>query len=110
MFPGLCANGKCIDTPGSFTCECSMGFNLDETGRNCTGWSEFLTKLNSKIRYVEPEYQYFTSSPRYVKNCNVEDAGYIKRDQVLFESKKVNPVQKTVTRLPPMNICGCYPA
>ena len=37
VFPGICANGECIDTRGSFICECRPGFALDESGRNCTG-------------------------------------------------------------------------
>ena len=41
MFPGICANGECIDTFESFLCQCRAGFALDDTERNCTG--EFIT-------------------------------------------------------------------
>lgn len=35
--PGICSNGQCINTDGSFRCECPMGYNLDYTGVRCVG-------------------------------------------------------------------------
>lgn len=32
-----CQNGRCINTPGSFRCECNPGFNLGPDGRSCLG-------------------------------------------------------------------------
>uniref|UniRef100_A0A663MUT8 Fibrillin 2 n=1 Tax=Athene cunicularia TaxID=194338 RepID=A0A663MUT8_ATHCN len=32
---GICSNGHCINTDGSFRCECPMGYNLDYTGFAC---------------------------------------------------------------------------
>uniref|UniRef100_A0A674JPJ0 Fibrillin 2 n=1 Tax=Terrapene triunguis TaxID=2587831 RepID=A0A674JPJ0_9SAUR len=32
---GICSNGHCINTDGSFRCECPMGYNLDYTGVHC---------------------------------------------------------------------------
>uniref|UniRef100_A0A8C2EZW0 Fibrillin 2b n=1 Tax=Cyprinus carpio TaxID=7962 RepID=A0A8C2EZW0_CYPCA len=40
--PGICGNGLCINTDGSFRCECPFGYNLDFTGVNCVG--EFTPK------------------------------------------------------------------
>ena len=34
---GVCINGACINTDGSFRCECPFGYNLDYTGVNCVG-------------------------------------------------------------------------
>ncbi|CAG7728762.1 unnamed protein product, partial [Allacma fusca] len=35
MIPGLCENGRCRNTVGSFTCRCNQGFALDEDGIKC---------------------------------------------------------------------------
>ncbi|XP_054253822.1 fibrillin-2 isoform X1 [Indicator indicator] len=38
--PGLCSDGHCINTDGSFRCECPMGYNLDYTGVRCIDTNE----------------------------------------------------------------------
>ncbi|XP_045904598.1 fibrillin-2b isoform X2 [Micropterus dolomieu] len=38
--PGICQNGICINTDGSFRCECPFGYNLDYTGVNCVDTDE----------------------------------------------------------------------
>ncbi|XP_042178990.1 fibrillin-2b isoform X2 [Oncorhynchus tshawytscha] len=38
--PGVCQNGVCINTDGSFRCECPFGYNLDYTGINCVDTDE----------------------------------------------------------------------
>ncbi|XP_061457821.1 fibrillin-1-like [Rhineura floridana] len=38
--PGICINGVCINTDGSFRCECPFGYNLDYTGVNCVDTDE----------------------------------------------------------------------
>ncbi|TMS20029.1 Fibrillin-2, partial [Larimichthys crocea] len=35
VFPGVCTNGRCMNTQGSFRCECAEGLTLDSTGRTC---------------------------------------------------------------------------
>ncbi|KAI3368749.1 hypothetical protein L3Q82_025735 [Scortum barcoo] len=35
VFPGVCTNGRCLNTQGSFRCECAEGLTLDSTGRTC---------------------------------------------------------------------------
>lgn len=34
---GPCQNGKCVNTAGSYRCECQDGFNLGLDGRTCLG-------------------------------------------------------------------------
>uniref|UniRef100_A0A7N9ATH0 Fibrillin 1 n=1 Tax=Mastacembelus armatus TaxID=205130 RepID=A0A7N9ATH0_9TELE len=35
VFPGVCINGKCVNTPGSFFCQCPPGMTVDVSGRMC---------------------------------------------------------------------------
>ena len=36
--PNLCRNAECVNTPGSFRCECrDPNHTLDSTGRVCIG-------------------------------------------------------------------------
>ena len=37
LFPGICTNGRCINTDGSYRCECAPGYVLDSSGRVCVG-------------------------------------------------------------------------
>lgn len=37
VFPGVCTNGRCVNTQGSFRCECAAGLTLDSSGRTCVG-------------------------------------------------------------------------
>ncbi|XP_067253271.1 fibrillin-2 [Chanodichthys erythropterus] len=33
--PGVCENGRCVNTVGSYTCECGTGFKTDSTAMQC---------------------------------------------------------------------------
>ncbi|XP_043933555.1 fibrillin-1 isoform X1 [Protopterus annectens] len=35
VFPGICTNGQCVNTPGSFVCQCPSKMSLDASGRTC---------------------------------------------------------------------------
>uniref|UniRef100_A0A3P9AJ59 Fibrillin 2b n=1 Tax=Esox lucius TaxID=8010 RepID=A0A3P9AJ59_ESOLU len=35
VFPGVCTNGRCVNTQGSFRCDCAEGLTLDGSGRTC---------------------------------------------------------------------------
>lgn len=43
--PNICGTGRCINTDGSFRCECPLGYTLDLTGFECVGeaqeWGDF---------------------------------------------------------------------
>lgn len=32
-----CEHGYCVNTDGSFTCQCELGFQLDKSGKKCVG-------------------------------------------------------------------------
>ena len=36
---GLCLNGRCVNTEGSFRCICTPGYEISSDGRYCTGES-----------------------------------------------------------------------
>ena len=35
--PGLCRNGRCLNTMGSFRCVCDRGYKPDISGQYCIG-------------------------------------------------------------------------
>lgn len=37
MMPDACVGGECINTDGSFRCECPQGYRLDPSGKKCVG-------------------------------------------------------------------------
>ncbi|XP_055956124.1 fibrillin-2 [Patella vulgata] len=40
MHPGICEEGACINTDGSFRCECRPGYTLDASGTRCVDANE----------------------------------------------------------------------
>lgn len=37
MFPGMCENGRCKNSMGSYSCRCNQGFAIDEDNIKCVG-------------------------------------------------------------------------
>lgn len=53
--PEICVNGRCINTDGSFRCECPTGYMLDYTRTHCNGkrtFSKTISKTYFKISFV----------------------------------------------------------
>ncbi|POI26797.1 hypothetical protein CIB84_009453, partial [Bambusicola thoracicus] len=55
VFPGVCPNGRCVNSRGSFHCECPEGLTLDGTGRVCLGkntvnFGSLLAVFNSYLK------------------------------------------------------------
>lgn len=51
LMPNICEGGECINTDGSFRCECPMGFVLDASGTRCIGRYIDEKESANKIRY-----------------------------------------------------------
>lgn len=64
-FPGMCLNGRCKNTIGSFGCKCNQGFALDEHGIKCNGM--LLRTADRVIQiFITQRYSYIQSS------CNIQ--------------------------------------
>lgn len=35
--PGICPNGRCVNTAGSYRCDCNEGFEVSPSGTECIG-------------------------------------------------------------------------
>ena len=46
LLEDCCNNGKCINTDGSYICECPNGYHLDSDGHTCVDKDECSTMLN----------------------------------------------------------------
>lgn len=69
----LCAVEKhaceqiCVNTPGSYVCQCYEGYELDENGKNCVGEYEF-SNSHSSIDTNQREIQYKLTSSLAIDN------------------------------------------
>lgn len=46
LMPHICDGGDCVNTDGSFRCDCPMGYVLDNTGRKCIDENECISSSN----------------------------------------------------------------
>ena len=51
--PGLCRGGRCINTPGSFHCECPRGHELSQDGASCKDIDECSKTRFHKVELIE---------------------------------------------------------
>lgn len=45
--PGICKNGRCVNTVGSYRCECNDGFEPSSTETECIGKSASLESTHN---------------------------------------------------------------
>lgn len=46
-FPGMCQNGRCKNTIGSYTCKCNKGYDFDDTKIKCVDIDECSITTNN---------------------------------------------------------------
>ncbi|KAF7284743.1 hypothetical protein GWI33_021612 [Rhynchophorus ferrugineus] len=46
LMPNVCDGGECVNTDGSFRCDCASGYILDSTGKKCVDENECYTNPN----------------------------------------------------------------
>lgn len=44
LMPNVCDGGECVNTDGSFRCDCPAGYVLDSSGKKCVDDNECATK------------------------------------------------------------------
>lgn len=47
--PGICPNGRCINTVGSYRCDCNEGFEVSPSGTECIGNYHVLVGLEQSL-------------------------------------------------------------
>lgn len=47
--PGICENGRCVNTVGSYRCECNEGFTVSDAQNECLGKSDINTLMNYRF-------------------------------------------------------------
>lgn len=59
MMPFLCRNGRCRNTIGGFTCECTSGYVLSTDGQHCRDIDECteVTILHKLVYLSVPSYR-----------------------------------------------------
>lgn len=59
--PGICPNGRCINTVGSYRCDCNEGFEVSPSGTECIGNYQVLWGFSCLSVAADDGFQVFLS-------------------------------------------------
>lgn len=65
--PGICPNGRCVNTAGSYRCDCNEGFEVSPSGTECIG--------NAPASAAQGDFGVFREAQRAGEGLGTRDGG-----------------------------------